>query len=68
MARKSVKLYSENVLEDFYRHVLDNNLENLHIPHSDVFYVRNAIEMRYGKHFSLEEVERAMKLEGWQDG
>lgn len=68
MARKSVKLYSENVLEDFYRHVLDNNLENLHIPHSDVFYVRNAIEMRYGKRFSLEEVERAMKLEGWQDG
>lgn len=68
MAKKSVKLYSENVLEDFYRHVLDNNLENLHIPHSDVFYVRNAIEMRYGKRFSLEEVERAMKLEGWQDG
>lgn len=68
MTKKSVKLYSENVLEDFYRHVLDNNLENLHIPHSDVFYVRNAIEMRYGKRFSLEEVERAMKLEGWQDG
>lgn len=68
MAKKSVKLYSENVLEDFYRHVLDNNLDNLHIPHSDVFYVRNAIEMRYGKRFSLEEVERAMKLEGWQDG
>ena len=36
MTKKSVKLYTDNVLEEFYRHVLDGNLEDLHIPHSDV--------------------------------
>ena len=41
MAKKSVKLYTDNVLEEFYNHVLDGNLEDLHIPHSDVFYVRD---------------------------
>jgi hypothetical protein len=67
MAKKSVKLYTDNVLDEFYRHVLDNNLENLHIPHSDVFYVRNALEMRYNRKFTLQEVERAMIAEGWKD-
>jgi len=67
MAKKSVKLYTDNVLGEFYRHVLDNNLENLHIPHSDVFYVRNALEMRYNRKFTLQEVERAMIAEGWKD-
>ena len=66
--KKSVKLYTDNVLEEFYRHVLDGNLEDLHIPHSDVFYVRAAVEAHYGRKFTLEEVERAMKLEGWKDG
>jgi len=67
MAKKSVKLYTDNVLDEFYRHVLDNNLENLHIPHSDVFYVRNALEMRYNRKFTLQEVECAMIAEGWKD-
>jgi hypothetical protein len=67
MTKKSVKLYTDNVLDEFYRHVLDNNLENLHIPHSDVFYVRNALEMRYNRKFTLQEVERAMIAEGWKD-
>ena len=67
MPKKCVKLYTDNVLDEFYRHVLDNNLENLHIPHSDVFYVRNALEMRYNRKFTLQEVERAMIAEGWKD-
>ena len=67
MAKKSVKLYTDNVLDEFYRHVLDNNLENLHIPHSDVFYVRNALEMRHNRKFTLQEVECAMIAEGWKD-
>jgi hypothetical protein len=65
--KKSVKLYTDNVLEEFYRHVMDGNLEDLHIPHSDVFYVREAVQAHYGRSFTLEEVERAMKLEGWKD-
>ena len=68
MARKSVKLYTDNVLEEFYKHVLDGNLDKLHIPHSDVFYVKTAVDAYYGKSFTLEHVEWAMRMEGWTDG
>ena len=68
MAQKSVKLYTDNVLEEFYKHVLDGNIEDLHIPHSDVFYVREAVQAHYGRPFSLEHVEWAMRMEGWTDG
>ena len=56
MAKKSVKLYTDNVLEE------------LHIPHSDVFYVREAVQAYYGRPFTLEHVEWAMREEGWTDG
>ena len=68
MSKKSVKLYTDNVLEEFYKHVLDGNIEDLHIPHSDVFYVREAVQAHYGRPFSLEHVEWAMRKEGWTDG
>jgi len=67
MAKKSVKLYTDNVLEEFYRHVLDGTIENLHIPHSDVFYVREAVQNHYGRPCTLKEVEDAMRAEGWND-
>ena len=65
MTQKSVKLYTDNVLEEFYKHVLDGNIEDLHIPHSDVFYVRNAIEARTGQKYTLKRIEDAMIAEGW---
>tara|TARA_R100001591_G_scaffold107614_1_gene116599 strand:- start:284 stop:505 length:222 start_codon:yes stop_codon:yes gene_type:complete len=65
--KKSVKLYTDNVLEAFYEGIKTNTLSNLHIPHSDVFYVRAAVEAYYGKKFSLKHVEDAMKAEGWRD-
>ena len=68
MAKKSVKLYTDNVLTEFYNHLIDGRLQNLHIPHSDVFYVRNAVEAHYGEPFTLEHVEWAMRKEGWTDG
>ena len=68
MTKKSVKLYTDNVLEEFYKHVLDGNLDKLHIPHSDVFYVKTAVDAYYGKSFTLEHVEWAMRMEGWTDG
>jgi hypothetical protein len=67
MAKKSVKLYTDNVLEAFYHAIRTNSLDKLHIPHSDVFYVRNAVETFYGRKFSLKQVEDAMKAEGWKD-
>ena len=65
MKKKSVKLYTDNVIEAFYDAIRNNTLHKLHIPHSDVFYVRKAVEAHYGRSFSLEEVEKAMSAEGW---
>ncbi len=67
LPRKSVKLYTDNVLEEFYRHVINGNIEELHIPHSDVFYVREAVQAHYGRPFTLKHVEDAMRAEGWSD-
>ena len=67
LPRKSVKLYTDNVLEEFYRHVINGNNEEMHIPHSDVFYVREAVQAHYGRPFTLKHVEDAMRAEGWSD-
>jgi hypothetical protein len=68
MAKKRVQLYAdEDVIEHFYS-VLANNdtraMQQVHIPKSDVFYVREAIEARTGVRYTLDHVERAMYLEG----
>jgi len=68
MRRKSVKLYTDNVLSAFYEAIRTNTLDRLHIPHSDVFYVRKALETKFSpRKFTLEETENYMKLEGWTD-
>tara|TARA_R100001224_G_scaffold107630_1_gene83144 strand:+ start:682 stop:888 length:207 start_codon:yes stop_codon:yes gene_type:complete len=67
MRKKSVKLYTDNVLEEFYKAIKNNTLHKLHIPHSDVFYVRRAIEAKTGNKYSLKRIEDAMKAEGWKD-
>tara|TARA_Y100001938_G_scaffold142052_1_gene212708 strand:+ start:392 stop:685 length:294 start_codon:yes stop_codon:yes gene_type:complete len=68
MSKKKVKLYaSDSVIEDFYETLAKNDpnsLYKVHIPKSDVFYVRKAIAERTGKTYSLDHVERAMFLEG----
>jgi len=65
MSKKSVRLYTDNVIEEFYKAVINDSLDKLHIPHSDVFYVRKAVEAHYGRKFTLKEVEEAMIAEGW---
>jgi len=67
MKKKSVKLYTDNVIEEFYKAIINNNLDKLHIPHSDVFYVRAAVEAHYGRPFTLKHVEESMRAEGWTD-
>ena len=67
MKKKSVKLYTDNVIESFYDAIRNNNLYKLHIPHSDVFYVRQAVEAHYGRSFTLKHVEDAMRAEGWKE-
>ena len=68
MAKKSVKLYTDNVLDAFYDAIRTNTLDRLHIPHSDVFYVRNALEIKFApRTFTLKQTEDYMRLEGWKE-
>ena len=68
MRKKTVQLYaSETVIEYFYNAIADNNpraLLKVHIPKSDVFYIREAIYNDTGEWYTLDHVERAMYLEG----
>jgi hypothetical protein len=65
---KNIQLYSsDDVLEEFYSALADGNpskLRRIHIPRSDVFYVRAAIEADTGVKYTLDHIERAMYLEG----
>ena len=66
MQRKNV-YSSENVLEEFYKALAskdEGRLRRVHIPRSDVFYVREAIFQNTGTKYSLDRIERAMYLEG----
>ena len=62
------KMYiSDNVLEEFYLALANGDegkLRRVHIPRSDVFYVREKIYQDTGVKYSLDRVERAMYLEG----
>jgi hypothetical protein len=57
----------EDVIGEFYKAIADgdaNRLKRVHIPRSDVFYVREAIYQKTGIKYTLDRVERAMYLEG----
>ena len=66
--KKQVQLYAtDRVIEEFYDALVSNDtrsLQKVHIPKSDVFYVRRAIYEDTGVWYSLDHVERAMYLEG----
>lgn len=58
---------SDRVLEEFYDALADGDdirARRVHIPLSDVFYARAAIEAALGTKYSLDRIERAMFLEG----
>ena len=61
----SSKPYS--VVSDVYHAMNRGSLDNIHIPHSDVYFVRAALEKKTGFYFPLDAVENAMKAEGWKD-
>ena len=68
MSKNKVKLYAtESVIEEFYRTLANDNsrgVNKVHIPKSDVFYVRRAIYDDTGEWYTLDHVERAMLVEG----
>jgi hypothetical protein len=51
-----------------YMSLQRGNLDGVHIPHSDVYYVRAAVDLYTGYYFPLDAVEQAMKASGWRDG
>ena len=58
---------SDSVLEEFYLALAGKDeakLRRVHIPRSDVFYVREKIYQDTGIKYTLDHVERAMYLEG----
>ena len=65
--RKKVQLRDDYVLEDFYMAVRNNRLDSIHVPHSDVFFVKIAMENRLGMKFTLKDIEAAMRAEGWNE-
>lgn len=68
MSGELKKEATDDILGSFYRALATGNGHHLfrfHIPRSDVFYVRAAIEADTGVKYSLDRVERAMFLEGF---
>tara|TARA_R110000803_G_scaffold14630_3_gene40577 strand:- start:122 stop:370 length:249 start_codon:yes stop_codon:yes gene_type:complete len=69
--KKSVKLYTDEVLFSYYDCMrTETDTESLHLPHSDVFYVRERLridhDMPVGTYpYSLYDIEVAMMQEGW---
>ena len=61
------KMYSsDKVLEEFYLALAsedEGKLRRVHIPRSDVFYIREKIYQDTGIKYSLDRIERAMYLE-----
>jgi hypothetical protein len=66
-SRKKIHLRDDYVLEDFYTAVRNNRLDSIHVPHSDVFFVKAAMEHHLGMKFKLKDVEAAMRAEGWNE-
>ena len=72
MRNKRIKLYaSDSVLEEFYSALASNDVkafQRVHIPRSDVFYVRAHLRDVFpDKELTLDYVERMMYLEGLLD-
>ena len=56
----------ERFLRNFYTSFFTSSVSDVHIPlpHSDVFYVRAALEARFpDKIFTIEEVKKLLKEE-----
>lgn len=61
---------TDDVLGTFFKALADDDIRelyNLHIPRSDVFYVRAKYQQDTGHMISLDRMERAMYLEGLLD-
>lgn len=67
MAKKSIQLRENYYLEDYYQAVLEEKQDLVYLYHSDVFFVRAALEQKLGVKPTLADTEKAMKLMGWKE-
>lgn len=61
---------TDDVIEDFYLSIAknDNNFaKRVHIPLSDVFYVREHLRSVFGGNYTLDYIEWALLKEGMID-
>lgn len=59
--------FSEDPLGEFYRAIAEGNssrLMRVHIPRSEVFYIRAHLEQKFEREFTLREVEQMLYEEG----
>ena len=58
----------EGLVDKVYDCIRNNTpLSSIHIPHSDVFFVREALEARFDCELSLLQAEEYMREAGWTD-
>jgi hypothetical protein len=62
-----LNVFPYSVLSAAFSAMSSGRTDKICLYHSDVYYCRAAIEKRSGFLFSLPEVEKAMKAEGWRE-
>ena len=63
MAKKSIQLRENYYLDDYYQAVLDGKQDLVYLYHSDVFYVRAALESKLGVLPSLKDTESSLRID-----
>jgi len=52
----------DNLLEKLYKYLGENKLHKAELPHSDTYYVREALEARTGKRYTFKQINMAINL------
>ena len=60
-------VFPYSVVSEAYKLLHEGKETKIHLPHSDVYFVRAALESRSGYFFPVDVVEEAMRLEGWRE-
>ena len=60
-------VFPYSVVSEAYKLLHEGKETKIHLPHSDVYFVRAALESKSGYFFPLDVIEEAMRLEGWRE-
>jgi c-di-GMP-binding flagellar brake protein YcgR len=60
-------VFPYSVVSEAYKLLHEGKETKIHLPHSDVYFVRAALESKSGYFFPLNVVEEAMRMEGWKE-